>query len=89
MPKAPWKSKLTHEEWKAVEPPFYWLDLRQKLDDVYIEMLDKWVDRNVQSWWYRHENGSRIWIIGDKESFIALDFYLKCEPFKDQHGEQI
>ena len=78
--------KLTHEQWHEITDNIYWLNLNQSVDLVMPDIIDKWLDRNAKTWWYK-KGGSNFWIMGDRSTRVALDLWLKTGSLNQHSGE--
>ena len=45
----PEEGLLTLEQYQALDPAFDWEEMKQKLSDLYVEMQQKWQDRDIEA----------------------------------------
>lgn len=81
--------RLTDDEWKAIKPPFVWLKLKVKVDDLQLDFIDKWLIERLSGWWYR---GSRsddtiLYVFEWAEDQVMFKIWASNNPFKEDHGE--
>jgi hypothetical protein len=77
--------KLTDQQWEELTDNVYWLDLNQDVETVILELIDKWLERNTATWWYRRD-GSKFYLMGDKGTRTALTLWIKSGVFENQSG---
>lgn len=77
--------KLSREEWAELTDRVYWLNLNQDVEPVILDLIDKWLERQAATWWYRSE-GSKLYLMGDKGTRTALSLWIKSGVFENKSG---
>lgn len=77
---------LTSDEWAAIEPPIYWVDLPDWTDyDMLIRnIIDKWCDVQLNDWWYRDFHTFAFGSEKDRATFLM---FYKSDVFVEGYGQ--
>ena len=81
-------SKLNTEEWNTAKPPFYWIRTKYVSEKgiIFIEMIEKWLNENSASWWYRDGD---VFVFSVQEDRATFKFWLLADAFDDEYGDVV
>ena len=77
---------LTKDEWEAIEPPIYWVDLPDWANHELLirNIIDKWCDEHVNEWWFRKYHTFAFGSERDRATFLM---FFKSDVWDEGYGE--
>lgn len=79
-------SRLSHEQWLEITPPFFWIktDFLQGKDEIYRQMVYKWLDESISGWWY---NSGEVYVFSTAEDRAAFKLWMLTDAFSNTYGD--
>jgi hypothetical protein len=81
---------LTAEQWHAWKGDFYWMRVRYKFQPVHAAIIQKWMARHCEGWWYYEDegaSGSTLVIFQHQSEMVSFRIWIADNPFERDHGD--
>lgn len=76
--------ELSSEDWMAQELPVYWVTINEsKLNSFNQEIIRKWLNHNVETWWY---NDGTTYAFGEKKMLTTFKLWILSDAFNSTYG---
>jgi len=83
-------AQFTKEQWRAHKGSFHYMRHRtDKLADIHLDIIKKWLNLNVQGWWYFDKSGldSYLYAFENEAEMVTFKIWLSDRPFERDFGE--
>lgn len=80
--------KLTSDEWHEASLPMYWIrsDLIKNWENVVLEICEKWLEGNIEGWYY---HSGAYWVFQNEKDVFTFKWFVLNNKFSanDTHGK--